>query len=93
MSAQADAPAMQIDVNATFTVLEHWPYKSVQYFDIFPFRGVEPKDWWYDHVLFMDRDHKARTFETVAQVYQGEQDKHSVGSTFQGLFSSDRGIC
>ena len=89
--ARADAPAMQINVRATFTVLEHWPYKSVQFFDVFPFRGVEPKDWWYDHVLFMDADHKWRTFETVAQTYDGQQDKHSSGSTFQGLYSSDRG--
>ena len=28
------------------------PYKSVQFFDVFPFRGVEPKDWWYENVLF-----------------------------------------
>ena len=89
--ARADAPAMQINVSATFTVLEHWPYKSVQFFDVFPFRGVEPKDWWYDNVLFMDADYKWRTFETVSQIYDGQQDKHSTGPTFQGLYSSDRG--
>ena len=91
VSARADAPVMQLDIKATFSVLEQWPYKSVQFFDIFPFRGVEPKDWWYDHVLFMDNDHQWRTFETVNQVYHGTQDEHSFGPTFQGLFSSDRG--
>jgi len=67
VSVLADAPAMQINVRATFTVLEQWPYKSVQFFDIFPFRGVEPKDWWYDKVLFMDNQYQWRTFETVSQ--------------------------
>ncbi|NND31318.1 MAG: hypothetical protein HKN76_01920 [Saprospiraceae bacterium] len=91
VSVNTTTPAMQMNVKAEFIVLEHWPYKSVQFFDIFPFRGVEPKDWWYNHVLFMDKDHKWRTFETVDQIYQGEQDKFSQGPSFQGLFSSDRG--
>ena len=39
----------------------------------------------------MDADYKWRTFETVSQTYDGEQDKHSSGPTFQGLYSSDRG--
>ncbi|NND06157.1 MAG: hypothetical protein HKN87_07245 [Saprospiraceae bacterium] len=89
--SRANSPAMQINVRATFTVLEHWPYKSVQFFDVFPFRGVEPKDWWYGNVLFMDADYKWRSFETVSQTYDGKQDKHSSGPTFQGLYSSDRG--
>ena len=91
VSVRANAPAMQINVRATFTVLEQWPYKSVQFFDIFPFRGVEPKDWWYDNALFMDNENKWRSFETVSQTYTGHQDKHSTGPTFQGLFSSNRG--
>jgi hypothetical protein len=91
VSMAADAPALQMNIHATFTVLDQWPYKSVQYFDVFPFRGVEPKDWWYDNVLFMDSENKWRTYKTVSQTYDGEQDRNSSGSTFQGLFSSDRG--
>ncbi|MBK8504424.1 MAG: hypothetical protein IPL46_20795 [Saprospiraceae bacterium] len=91
VSARADAPAMHINVRANFTVLEQWPYKSVQFFDVFPFKGVEPEDWWYDNVLFMDNELKWRTFETVNQIYNGQQDEHTTGPTFQGLYSSDRG--
>jgi len=91
VKAQADAPAMQIDVHAKFTVLQQWPYKSVQFFDVFPFKGVEPQDWWYDHVLFMDSELKWRSFKTLEQEYEGQQDKQSIGATFQGLFGSDRG--
>jgi hypothetical protein len=87
----AEAPAMQMNVRASFTVLDQWPYKSVQFFDVFPFKGVEPKDWWYDQALFMDSQGKWRTFANVNQTFEGEQDKHSAGPTFQGLFSAERG--
>lgn len=86
-----DAPVMKMEVKARFTVLNHWPYKSVQFFDIFPFRGVEPKDWWYDEALFMDKEHQWRCYKTVSQVFDGSQDKENFGPTFQGLYSSDRG--
>ena len=39
----------------------------------------------------MDSEKKWRSYKTVSQTYQGQQDKQSNGSTFQGLFSSDRG--
>lgn len=87
----AHAPVMKMEVKATFTVLNHWPYKSVQFFDIFPFRGVEPKDWWYEEALFMDKNHQWRCYKTVSQMSDGSQDKENFGPTFQGLFSSDRG--
>lgn len=88
---QADDPVMKMDVRATFTVLDQWPYKSVQFFDIFPFRGVEPADWWYDQALFMDQDHEWKIYQTVSQISEGSQDKENFGPTFQGLYSSDRG--
>ncbi|MCB0666345.1 MAG: hypothetical protein KDC80_11005 [Saprospiraceae bacterium] len=88
---KADAPVMKMEVHATFTVLQHWPYKSVQFFDIFPFRGVEPRDWWYDQALFMDKDYQWKIYKTVSQISEGKQDKQDFGPTFQGLYSSDRG--
>lgn len=92
VSVRADSPAMQINVSATFTVLEQWPYKSVQFFDVFPFKGVEPRDWWYDDVLLMSHEGKWKTYETVRQSYHGQKDLEQItGPTFQGLYSSDRG--
>lgn len=88
----ADSPEMKINVSATFTVLEQWPYKSVQFFDAFPFRGVEPQDWWYDNVLHMSSDSKWQTYKTVNQIYDGDLDiEKIVGTAFIGLYSSDRG--
>lgn len=92
VSVRADAPAMQINVGATFTVLEQWPYQSVQFFDAFPFRGVEPKDWWYDNVLHMSSEGKWQTYKTVNRTTSGNLDiEKMVGNTFIGLYSSDRG--
>ena len=92
VSSRADAPAMQINVSATLTVLEQFPFKDVQFFDAFPFRGVEPQDWWYDNVLHMSSDGKWLTYKTDNQIYDGDLDiGKMVGTAFIGLYSSDRG--
>jgi hypothetical protein len=90
--ARADSPAMQISVGATFTVLEQWPYTSSQFFDVFPFRGVWTKDWWYPNVLWLTSDGKWKTMDTVKATYEGEKDLASItGGGFFSLYSADRG--
>ena len=92
VSARADAPAMQINVGATFTVLEHWPYESSQFFDIFPFRGVDPKEWWYNDILWVTPDGRWKTEGTVSWKFEGDKNLTRIkGPGFFGLYSSDRG--
>jgi hypothetical protein len=87
-----DSPYMQMNVNATFKVLRNWPYNSIQYFDAFPFRGVEPKDWWYEKVLHMSSDGNWQTSTTLDQTKNGNLDMHNImGTTFISLYNSDRG--
>ncbi|MEO5997336.1 MAG: hypothetical protein ABIN89_11370, partial [Chitinophagaceae bacterium] len=88
----ANSPAMQINVATTFTVLKQWPYKSVQFFDGFPFRGVETKDWWYDNVLYMNDNLKFSTYKNVSQSFEGDSSaSKSKGTHFTALYNSDRG--
>ena len=92
VAARADAPAMQINVAASFTVLENWPYDSSQFFDVFPFRGVWPKDWWYGNVLWLTPEGKWKTMDTVQATYDGDKGLARItGGGFFGLYSSDRG--
>jgi hypothetical protein len=87
-----DSPFMKMNVKATFTVLSQWPYNSTQFFDAFPFRGVEPIDWWYDNVMHMSSDGKWQTSTTLDQTKKGDLDMHGIqGTTFISLYSSDRG--
>ncbi len=87
-----DSPYMQMNVKATFKVLKNWPYNSIQFYDAFPFRGVDPEDWWYDKVLHMSSDGKWQTNTTLDQIKNGDLDMHNIkGTTFISLFSSDRG--
>jgi hypothetical protein len=92
VSARADAPAMQINVGATFTVLDRWPYESSQFFDIFPFRGVDPKEWWYNDILWVTPDGRWKTEGTVSWKFEGDKSLTRIkGPGFFGLYSSDRG--
>lgn len=92
VSSRADAPAMQIDVAATFTVLEQWPYKSSQFFDVFPFRGVWTQDWWYGNVLWLTEDGRWKTMDTLAATFEGDKELADIrGGGFFSLYSSDRG--
>ena len=92
VSARADAPAMQINVGATFTVLDHWPYPSAQFFDIFPFRGVDIRDWWYHDILWVTPDGRWKTEGTVSWKFEGDKSLNQMkGPGFFGLYSSDRG--
>jgi hypothetical protein len=92
VSSRADAPAMQINVKATFTVLDRWPYESSQFFDIFPFRGVEPRDWWYDNIMWLTPDGRWKTEGTVSWKFEGDKALTQItGPGFFGLYSSDRG--
>lgn len=88
----ADSPAMQMNVTATFRVAEGWPYGDCQFFDVFPFRGVEPEDWWYDEVLWLTPDGRVKTMRTVEQTYDGDTELSTIsGGGFFALYSSDRG--
>jgi hypothetical protein len=90
--ARADSPAMQINVGATFKVLKQWPYESAQFFDVFPFRGVWTKDWWYGNVLWLTPDGRWKTMDTVQQNYEGDKDLTRItGNGFFGLYSADNG--
>jgi hypothetical protein len=88
----ADSPAMQVNVTATFTVLEAWPYESCQFFDVFPFRGVWPQDWWYDEVLWLAPDGRVKWLRTVEATYGGDEKLQEItGGGFFALYRSDRG--
>jgi hypothetical protein len=88
----ADSPAMQIDVTATFTVLQSWPYEGCQFFDVFPFRGVWPQDWWYDWVLWLAPDGRWKTLDTKARTFEGDKNlSRLTGGGFFALYSADRG--
>jgi len=88
----ADSPAMQMNVKATFKVLQSWPYDNCQFFDVFPFRGVWPQDWWYDKVLWLAPDGRAKWMDTVARTYEGDKDLSTLtGGGFFALASSNRG--
>ena len=88
----ADSPAMRMDVTATFTVLGPFPFNGVQFFDVFPFRGVWTQDWWYDEILWLMRDGRWKTMKTVSYKVDGDKKVESfAGGGFFGLYSSDRG--
>lgn len=88
-----DSPAaMMIDVNARFTVLDNWPYSNVQFFDVFPFRGVWPRDWWYDEVLWVAPDGRVKWLGTLDRKFGGDTDLVTeTGPMFLAMHSSDRG--
>jgi len=86
------SPAMRIDVNARFTVRDNWPYGSVQFFDVFPFRGVWPRDWWYDEVLWVAPDGRAKWLGAQSRTFGGDKDLSTVsGPMFLAMYGSDRG--
>jgi hypothetical protein len=88
----ADPSAMQVNVTATFTAQQNWPYDEAQFFDVFPFRGVNPQDWWYDHVLWLAPDGRVKTMDTREWTYQGDTDLARItGGGFFALYGSDRG--
>jgi len=88
----ADSPATQMNVTATFTVLQSWPYTDCQFFDVFPFRGVWPQDWWYDEVLWLAPDGRAKWMRTVERTYGGDASLETIaGGGFFALYSSRRG--
>ncbi len=88
----ADSPAMQMNVTATFTVTERWPYDNCQFFDVFPFRGVWPQDWWYDEALWLAADGRTKTMRTVERTYGGDTELSTItGGGFFALYSSGRG--
>ncbi|MBI4024276.1 MAG: hypothetical protein HY360_04795 [Verrucomicrobia bacterium] len=88
-----DSPtAMQIGVKARFTVRENWPYPEVQFFDVFPFRGVWPRDWWYDEVLWVAPDGRAKWLGAKSRAFGGDKDLDTLtGPMFLAMHSSDRG--
>ncbi|MFH1741029.1 MAG: hypothetical protein ABIH23_18665 [bacterium] len=88
----ADSPAMQINVTAKFTVLEHWPYDTNQFFDVFPFRGVDPREWWYDSILWLTPDGRTKWEDTRKWTFEGDTSLSTItGDGFFALCSSDRG--
>lgn len=88
----AASPVPQINVKATFTVLESWPYNSNQFFDVFPFRGVYPQDWWYSEVLWLAPDGRIKWMNTLERTYEGDTKLEEFsGGGFFALAPSDRG--
>jgi len=88
----ADSPAMRMDVTATFTVLDQWPFDGNQFFDVFPFRGVWTQDWWYPNVLWLAPDGRWKTMDTVKATYAGDTNLSSINNGgFYALYNSDRG--
>lgn len=88
----ANSPTLHADINATFTVLDQYPFREIQFYDVFPFRGVDPKDWWYNNVLWLKPDGKWKTFDPVQTVFKGDTTIEKIaGKGFFGFYSSDRG--
>lgn len=88
----ANSPAMRIDVTASVLILDRWPFTGVQFFDVFPFRGVWPRDWWYNEILFMARDGRWKTENTLTYKFEGDTKLETFsGGGFFALYSSDRG--
>ena len=88
----ANALAMTMNVSTTFTVLDYWPYDTNQFFDVFPFRGVDPREWWYDTVVFLTPDHRVKYQNTHKWTFEGDTTLTSIsGDGFFALCSSDKG--
>lgn len=88
----ANAPAMTMRVSTTFTVLEYWPYTTNQFFDVFPFRGVDPREWWYDSVLWLTPDDRVKWESTKKWTFEGDKNLTEItGDGFFALCSADRG--
>ncbi|MHB9030589.1 MAG: hypothetical protein ACYC9O_17630, partial [Candidatus Latescibacterota bacterium] len=88
----ADAPALTMQVSTTFTVKEYWPYATNQFFDVFPFRGVDPREWWYDSVLWLTPEGRIKWESTHKWTFEGDTKLQSItGNGFFALCSSDRG--
>ncbi|MCD6307548.1 MAG: hypothetical protein J7M24_00985 [Candidatus Latescibacteria bacterium] len=87
-----DSPAMQYNVSARFTVKEGWHEYNNQHFDIFPFRGVEPKEWWYQEALMLAADGRMKWQNVAARTWEGDTKLHEFsGPGFFALYSSERG--
>jgi len=84
---------MQINIAATFTVLEQWPYQSCQFFDVFPFRGVWTRDWWYGNVLWLTSEGRWKTMDTVKATMTATRTADHHGRRVLRLYSSDRATC
>lgn len=88
----ADSPATRFGVKTAFTVLEYWPYTTNQFFDIFPFRGVDPREWWYDTVLWLTPEGRMKWESTRKWTFEGDTNLTEItGDGFFALMSSDRG--
>jgi len=62
-------------------------------FDVFPFRGVWTRDWWYGNVLWLT-SRQVEDDDTVKATYDGDKDLQTItGGGFFGLYSSDRATC
>ncbi len=87
-----DPRAFRMKVSTTFTVLEYWPYTMNQFFDVFPFRGVDPREWWYDSVLWLTPDGRVKYEDTRSWTFTGDKTLTEItGDGFFALMSSDRG--
>jgi len=87
-----DSPAMQYNVSARFTVREGWHEYNNQHFDIFPFRGVDPKEWWYEEALMLAADGRMKWQDVVARTWEGDTElREFSGPGFFALYSADRG--
>jgi hypothetical protein len=92
VSVPAAATALTMRVKAEFQVLESWSFSNAQFFDVFPFRGVMPQDWWYGEVLFVAPDGRAKWLGTLDRKFGGDTTVDTFsGGGFFALYASDRG--
>jgi hypothetical protein len=92
VATPAAATALTMRVKAEFQVLESWPFSNVQFFDVFPFRGVLPQDWWYGEVLFVAPDGRVKWLGTLDRKFGGDTTVDTFsGGGFFALYSADRG--
>ncbi len=92
VTVPGDSHWNRLHVEAAFTVLDSWPYSGVQFFDVFPFRGVNPDEWWYDEVLWMAPDGRQKWLRTRERTTEGDRELETFsGGGFFAFYSSDRG--
>ncbi|MFV2066356.1 MAG: hypothetical protein ACC645_05200, partial [Pirellulales bacterium] len=77
---------------ARFEVSQYWASDKNQFFDMFPFRGVYPSDWWWEEVLTMNKGGEWGISHTLGEKGRtGPEPPKMTNTSFYGFYSADRG--
>ena len=50
----------RMEVKSRFTALKQWDLPTIEFYDLFPFQTIDPSQWYYDYLLFIDGIHPTR---------------------------------